>query len=65
MDVFSEIINWLKARDLEKYIQDPDGKLIKPKDKQQELLMELEESTVNVNTTTQSEPKDGLHIMKV
>ena len=41
VDVFSEIINWLKAKDLEKYLQDPDGKLIKPKDKQQMLLMFL------------------------
>ena len=47
VEVFSEIISWLKSRDLEKYIQDPEGKLIQPKDKQQKLLKELEESTLN------------------
>ena len=47
VEVFSEIINWLKSRDLEKYIQDPEGKLIQPKDKQQKLLKDLEESTLN------------------
>ena len=46
VDVFSEITNWLKAKDLEKYLQDPDGKLIKPKHLQQDLLVKLEESTV-------------------